>query len=44
MGINGAIYWQPIGNGQQFVVLRSAPVTGADNAISILINWHTALQ
>jgi len=28
----GAIYWEPIGNGQRFAVLRSAPVTGRDNA------------
>jgi Tol biopolymer transport system component len=35
----GAIYWEPIGNGQRFVVLRSAPVTGRDNRINVVINW-----
>jgi Tol biopolymer transport system component len=37
---NGAIYWEPIGNGQRFVVLRSAPVTGRDNRINVLLNWQ----
>jgi Tol biopolymer transport system component len=35
----GAIYWEPIGNGQRFVVLRSAPVAGRDNRINVVINW-----
>jgi Tol biopolymer transport system component len=35
----GAVYWQPIGNGQRFVVLRSAPVTSRDNRINIIMNW-----
>ena len=33
-----AIYWEPIGNGQRFVVLRSVPVTGCDNRINVIIN------
>jgi len=35
----GAVYWEPIGNGERFVVLRSAPVTGRDNRINVVINW-----
>jgi hypothetical protein len=34
----GAIYWEPIGNGQRFVELRSASVTGRDNRINVIIN------
>jgi Tol biopolymer transport system component len=41
---NGAIYWEPIGNGERFVVLRSAPVTGHDNRINVLTNWQVALN
>jgi Tol biopolymer transport system component len=35
----GAVYWEPIGNGQRFVVLRSAPVAASDNRINVVINW-----
>ena len=41
---NGAVYWQPIGNGERFVVLRSAPVTGRDNRINVLLNWQAGLN
>ena len=37
---SGAIYWEPIDNGQRFVVLRSAPVTGRDNRIHVVLNWE----
>jgi hypothetical protein len=36
---HGAVYWEPIGNGQRFVVLRSAPVTSHDNRIKVIVNW-----
>jgi Tol biopolymer transport system component len=41
---NGAIYWEPIGNGQQFVVLRTAPVSGRDNRINVIINWDRGVR
>src|SRR4051794_1529015 len=41
---NGALYWQPIGNGRRFVVLRSQPVASKDNRINVRINWQAALQ
>ena len=41
---NGGIYWQPIGNGQRFAVLRSEPVASKDNRINVRINWQAALQ
>ena len=41
---NGAIYWEPIGNGERFVVLRSTPVTGRDNRINVLLNWQSGLK
>jgi hypothetical protein len=40
----GALYWQPIGNGERFVVLRSAPVTGHDNRINVVINWQRGVS
>jgi hypothetical protein len=41
---NGAIYWEPIGSGERFVVLRSTPVTGRDNCINVLLNWQAGLN
>jgi Tol biopolymer transport system component len=41
---NGAAYWEPIGNGERFVVLRSTQVTGRDNRINILVNWQAGLD
>ena len=41
---NGAIYWEPIGNGERFVVLRSTPVTGRDNRINVILNWQAGLN
>jgi len=41
---NGGTYWEPIGNGQRFVVLRSAPPTERDNRIHILTNWQASLR
>ena len=40
----GATFWQPIGNGERFVVLRSAPVAPRDNRIRVLINWQARLR
>jgi Tol biopolymer transport system component len=40
----GFIFWQPIGNGERFVVLRSAPVAPRDNRVSVLINWQARLR
>jgi hypothetical protein len=42
--IAGATFWQPIGNGDQFVVLRSAPVAALDNRITVLGNWQARLR
>jgi hypothetical protein len=39
----GAVYWEPIDDGQRFVVLRSAPVSGRDNRINVIINWERGL-
>jgi Tol biopolymer transport system component len=36
----GATYWEPIGNGQRFIVLRSAAVIGRDNRVNVVINWQ----
>jgi Tol biopolymer transport system component len=41
---SGANYWEPIGNGQRFIVLRSAPVEGRDNRINVMINWERGLN
>ena len=41
---NGAIYWEPLGNGERFVVLRSTPTTGRDNRINVMLNWQAALN
>jgi len=41
---NAALYWQPIGNGQRFVVLRSEPVASKDNRINVRINWQATSQ
>jgi WD40-like Beta Propeller Repeat len=41
---NGALYWQPIGNGERFVVLRSEPVASKDNRVNVRINWQARLQ
>jgi len=41
---NGGTYWEPIGNGQRFVVLRPVPVTGRDNRIGVIVNWQAALK
>jgi hypothetical protein len=41
---NGAIYWEPIGNGERFVVLRSTQVTGRDNRINVILNWQAGLN
>jgi hypothetical protein len=38
-GSTGPVSWEPIGNGQRFIVLRSAPVRGRDNRINMIINW-----
>jgi hypothetical protein len=40
----GDIFWQPIGNGERFVVLRSAPVAPRDNRITVLGNWQARLR
>jgi Tol biopolymer transport system component len=40
----GAVFWQPIGNGERFVVLRSAPVAPRDNRITVLGNWQARLR
>jgi Tol biopolymer transport system component len=40
----GDIFWQPIGNGQRFVVLRSSPVAPRDNRITVLGNWQARLR
>lgn len=37
-------YWEPIGNGQRFVVLRSARPTESDNRIHILTNWQSRIR
>jgi Tol biopolymer transport system component len=42
-GFNGAIYWEPIGNGERFLVLRSAPTTARDNRIDVILNWQSGL-
>jgi Tol biopolymer transport system component len=39
-----AIFWQPVGNGQQFVVMRSAAVAERDNRITIVTNWQGAMR
>jgi len=41
---NAAVFWEPIGNGQQFVVLRSAAVTERDNRLRVVVNWQNALK
>jgi Tol biopolymer transport system component len=41
---NAAVFWAPIGNGQQFVVLRSAPVTERENRLTVVTNWEKALK
>lgn len=41
---NGALFWQPIGNGERFLVLRSTPVSNRDNTIQVMINWQKTLQ
>jgi hypothetical protein len=41
---NGGLFWEPIGNGERFVVLRSTPVTGRDNRINVLTNWQAVLN
>ncbi|MBN8730420.1 MAG: hypothetical protein J0L64_07770 [Acidobacteria bacterium] len=41
---NGAIYSEPFGNGERFVVLRSTPSTGRDNRIDVLLNWRAGLN
>jgi Tol biopolymer transport system component/predicted Ser/Thr protein kinase len=40
----GALFWQPIGNGERFVVLRSSPVAPRDNRVSVLTNWQARLR
>jgi Tol biopolymer transport system component/tRNA A-37 threonylcarbamoyl transferase component Bud32 len=40
----GAIYWEPIGNGERFVVLRSTPTAGRDNRINVILNWQAGLR
>jgi hypothetical protein len=40
----GNTFWQPIGNGDRFVVLRSAPVAPRDSRVSVLINWQARLR
>jgi eukaryotic-like serine/threonine-protein kinase len=40
----GAIFWEPLANGREFVVLRSAPVTARENRIRVLLNWQQALK
>lgn len=40
----GGIYWEPIGNGERFVVLRSTPAAGRDNRINVRLNWQAALN
>jgi hypothetical protein len=41
---NAAIYWEPVGNGERFVVLRSTPATGRDNRINVMVNWQAGLN
>jgi hypothetical protein len=41
---SGRVFCVPIGNGQQFVVLRSAPVLEKDNRLTIVTNVHKVLQ
>jgi Tol biopolymer transport system component len=40
----GATFWQSIGNGERFVVLRYPPVAPRDNRVSVLINWQARLR
>jgi len=40
----GAIMWEPIDNGRQFIVLRAPPLAERNNRISVLINWQQALK
>jgi hypothetical protein len=40
----GSTFWEPIGNGERFVVLRYPPVAPRDNRVSVLINWQARLR
>jgi hypothetical protein len=40
----GGVFWEPIGNGEPFVVLRSALASGRDNRINVLLNWQAGLN
>jgi eukaryotic-like serine/threonine-protein kinase len=41
---SGGMFWEPLPNGREFVVLRSAPVTARENRIRVLLNWQQALK
>ena len=43
-GFTGAIFWEPMPDGQRFLVLLSAPVTATENRIQVMINWQEALR
>ena len=39
-----AVFWEPIGKGDRFLVLRGMPVTEKGNRIPVLIHWKEALR
>lgn len=41
---NVAVYWQPIGNGERFVALRSTALADHDNRINVLVDWPAGLN
>jgi len=40
---NGAIFWEPVGKGDQFLVLRGAPPPARAGRIELLLNWKAVL-